>query len=359
MDTDIQGLANFSVLGMPGTSNRFTVNGMNENDNGASLPLVGSLNLLLGQNQIQEATVVSIGYSGQFGGTAGANVNYITKSGGNDFYGNAQYYWNGRVFNANDWFNNAYQQPRPFDIANQWAGSFGGPIKKNKLFFFFDTEGLRVTIPSVTQVLIPSPQFEEATIANIDSRFGAASPSHAFYEKIFNLYNGAPGAGSAIPGDFVAGNLGCAGLRISLGDGVPCVMHYLASLSVPSQDALTSGRFDWNPDSSDHIFFRVLRDAGHTTVLAPPNYTGFRQESTQTWWQGKLSRRTIPVLRPQANSSSPGHILIGRLVQRTRESDAAALPSNHLFPPPEQFTGVGDSSQFRVVGSSNNSPKIS
>jgi hypothetical protein len=85
MSTDMQGGTNFSLLGMPGTSNRFTINGMNNNDNGLNLPLVGSLNTLLGQNQIQEATVVSIGYSGQFGGTAGANINYITKSGGNEF----------------------------------------------------------------------------------------------------------------------------------------------------------------------------------------------------------------------------------------------------------------------------------
>ncbi len=64
MNTDMQGLANFSILGMPGTSNLFTVNGMNDNDNEINLNLVGSLNLLLGQNQIQETTVVSTGYSG-------------------------------------------------------------------------------------------------------------------------------------------------------------------------------------------------------------------------------------------------------------------------------------------------------
>ena len=71
MSTDIQGGANFSSLGMPGTSNLFTINGMNDNDNGGNLVMVGELLLLLGQNQIQEATVVSIGYSGQFGGAAG------------------------------------------------------------------------------------------------------------------------------------------------------------------------------------------------------------------------------------------------------------------------------------------------
>jgi hypothetical protein len=71
MNTD-GGVGNFSSLGMPGTSNLFTMNGMKGNDNGLNVNLVGSLNLLLGQNQIQEVTVGSIGYSGQFGGAAGA-----------------------------------------------------------------------------------------------------------------------------------------------------------------------------------------------------------------------------------------------------------------------------------------------
>jgi hypothetical protein len=192
---------NFSILGMPSTSYLYSIDGV---DN----PPIGVLGLLLGQNQVQEAAVVSTGYSGQFGNAAGGNINYVTKSGSNQFHGNLQYYWNGRVFNANDWFNNAFHVPRPFDIANQWAGSFGGPLKKDKLFFFFDTEGIRVLVPQVTQVLVPSPQFEAATIANIDSRFGAESASHAFYKRMFDLYNAAPGANSAAPGSFVPGDLG-------------------------------------------------------------------------------------------------------------------------------------------------------
>ena len=121
---------NFSILGMPSTSYLYSIDGV---DN----PPTGVLGLLLGQNQVQEATVVSTGYSGQFGNAAGGNINYITKSGSNQFHGNAQYYWNGRVLNANDWFNNAFGFPRPFDIANQWAGSFGGPIKKGQAVFLF------------------------------------------------------------------------------------------------------------------------------------------------------------------------------------------------------------------------------
>ena len=131
MNTDVPNSTgmNFSILGMPSTSYLYSIDGVDD-------PATGALGLMLGQNQIQEATVVSTGYSGQFGNAAGGNINYITKSGNNQFHGNAQYYWNGRVLDANDWFNNAFGVPRPFDIANQWAGSFGGPIKRDKLFFF-------------------------------------------------------------------------------------------------------------------------------------------------------------------------------------------------------------------------------
>ena len=158
MDTDPQGWANFSSLGMPATSTLLTVNGMNDNENGYNANNVGSLNLLLGQNQVQEATVVSIGYSGQFGGAAGANVNYITKSGSNEFHGNAQYYWNGSILNANGWFNNATSVARPANTANQWAGSFGGPIKKDKLFFFLITKVSECCFPrlSLSRYLVRS-----------------------------------------------------------------------------------------------------------------------------------------------------------------------------------------------------------
>ena len=91
---------------------------MSYNDLGLNVPLTGAFNLLLGLNQIQEATVVSNGYSGIFGSAAGTNVNYITKLGGDVFHGNAAYDWNGRILNANDWIANATGLPRAFDSAN-------------------------------------------------------------------------------------------------------------------------------------------------------------------------------------------------------------------------------------------------
>jgi hypothetical protein len=295
MNTDQTGpkitLGNFSSFGMPGSSNLFTINGMNSNDMGFSLNMTGATFMLLGQNQIQEATVVSNGYSGQFGLFAGANVNYISKSGGNRFHRNAVYYWNGRAFNANNWFNKANGVPRPFDIANQWAGSIGGPIKKEKLFFFFNTEGLVLMIPSLpVPVIIPSPSFQAATISNIDARFGLSSASDAFYKQIFDLYNNAPGANRATPG--APGDpLGCGGFQEpnGLGTFVPCAYSFESTLTgQPTREFLMSGRMDWNIGSNDRSFFLLQYNVGLQPTNTDPISPAFNAKSNRPWWQGQL-----------------------------------------------------------------------
>jgi hypothetical protein len=289
-DSSLNTMGNFSILGMPGTSYHYTIDGMNNNENFQNRSVGGSLGLVLGENQIQEATVVSTGYSGQFGGAAGGNINYITKSGSNEFHGNAQYYWNGRVLNANDWFNKAFGNPRPFSIANQWAGSIGGPIRKNKLFLFFDTEGLRLLIPQNFFVTIPSPEFETATVANIDTRFGPTSASDAFYKRIFNLYDATPGANRAIPGGFSDDPLGCTGFSgpNGLGTTVPCAVHFFKTRGRSSQDALTSGRVDRNFGKNDRAFFRIQREHGLGAFYTDALSSLFDADYDVSLWQGQF-----------------------------------------------------------------------
>jgi Carboxypeptidase regulatory-like domain len=298
MNTDtigFGGLGNFSILGMPGTSNLFTLNGMNNNNTVVNTNNSGVMGMLMGQNEVQEATIVSNGYSGQFGGVAGASVNYLTKSGGNAFHGNAQYYWNGTALNANDWFDNAFGNPRPVDTAHQWAGSVGGPIKKDKLFFFFDTEGMSVLLPYSPQAVLPSTQFESATIANIDSIFGSGSASHKFYEQVFDLYNSAPGASRALPGNFNPQDpTGCNGWvnpndPNGVGATEPCAVHFLQNVSVPSSQSLVSGRVDWNLGSNDRLFLLAQFDHGHIANFVDAISPVFDAYSRQPWWQGQLS----------------------------------------------------------------------
>src|SRR5579859_986660 len=300
------GSSNVSILGMPGTSNLFTLNGMSDNSsiehhvNGdlivANTNISGVLGMLLGQNEVQEATVVSNGYSGQYGGAAGSFVTYLTKSGSNALHGNAQYYWNGTALNANDWFDNAFGAARPLDNANQWAGSLGGRIKRDKLFFFFDTEGMRVSLPSYSQVVLPSPQFETSTLSNIDTIFGSASASDKFYQKMFNLWNSTPGASAAKPGD---GNslLGCYGWKDPtdpnspnrLGVNEACTVHFPTNVYASSNDSIVSGRVDWNLKSTDRVFLLVQYGNGKTPVHVDQVSPLFNAYCNQSTWQGQLS----------------------------------------------------------------------
>ena len=101
------------------------------------------------------------------------------------------YWWNGRLLNANNWMsNNSGSHRRPFSNANQWAASFGGPIIKNKTFFFVDYEGMRFLLPNVDQVTSPTPAFIAAAEAQVAAYHPAES---ATYNKFMSFYQNAPG----------------------------------------------------------------------------------------------------------------------------------------------------------------------
>jgi len=161
------GYGNFSSEGLPGTSNLFTINGADYDDPYLNLNNSGASNLTLGANEIAETTVVQNGYSVQYGRFAGAQVNYITKHGANAFHGDLVENWNGDMLNANDFFNNVNGVQRPRDDSNQYAALISGPVKKNKLFFLADTEGIRYVLPVTAVVTIPSTALEQYALANV------------------------------------------------------------------------------------------------------------------------------------------------------------------------------------------------
>jgi len=287
------GYGNSATYGLPATSNLYTVNGMNENDPFLNLNNSGATNLLLGQNDVREATVVNNGYSGQYGGLAGANVNYVTKAGSNAFHGNAIYWWNGRTLNANNYFNNASGTPRPFDNANQWAASLGGPIRKNKTFFFADYEGLRVVLPTSVPVNIPSADFQAATLANLTTNNADSVP---FYTQVFNLWQnarGASGAQNILPqGTDDSGNVisgpGC-GSFTGFGDTTtPCALQFQSTAGNLTTEYLVTGRLDQNLGNSDRLFIHFRTDHGLQATYTDPINPLFNAQSNQPQYEGQL-----------------------------------------------------------------------
>src|ERR1700738_4217164 len=154
------GFGNVEFNGLPALSNGYIVDGLETNDPLTNLNSGLSTNLVLGLNSVSEVTVNTISYAVDQGRYGASQVNYVTKSGTNAFHGNLYGLWNGSKFNAADFFTNAtpgHHQPR--STVNHFGGSLGGPIKRNKLFFFFDSEWVRIALPIVSATVVPTTAF--------------------------------------------------------------------------------------------------------------------------------------------------------------------------------------------------------
>ncbi len=318
------GFGNFSTYGLPGTSNLFTLNGQNDNDPFLNLNNSGATNLLLGTNDVLEATVTNNGYSGQYGQLAGSQVNYISKSGENAFHGNAIYFWNGRALNANDYLNNLAiagqpSTPRPFDNVNQWAASFGGPIVKDKTFFFFNYEGLRVIIPTAAQARIPTAEFQTKTLANIAGVDPAALP---FYQSIFSLYNGVHGS--------QVGSGTCSTLSVLTLAG-PCFNILQTSQSNFTHEYQMSLRIDHKFSEKDSIFGRVQTDQGVQATFTDPISPVFNTQSTQPEYQGQLSYTHILSANAVNEFKVSGQWYSAFFDNADRQAALAAFPTTLSF----------------------------
>lgn len=96
-------------------------------------------------DSVEEFKVEQSNFSAEYGFAVGAIINVITRSGTNQFHGSAYEFLRNSVMDANDWFNNASNVGIPALKRNNFGGTIGGPIKKDKTFFFFDYEGLRAS----------------------------------------------------------------------------------------------------------------------------------------------------------------------------------------------------------------------
>jgi hypothetical protein len=307
------GYGNFSSFGLPSTSNLFTTNGNDNMDPYLNLNNSGASNLALGANELSEIVVVNNGYTAEYGRQAGAQMNASTKSGTNDWHGNLLYWWNGRALNANEWFLKqseiAANSPnvRSFANNNQWGASLGGPILKNKLFFFVDTEGLRYVLPGAGgAVWIPTPQYANYVLANVNSTTPGSLP---FYQNIFNLYAGAPGASRAVaatPSDDAflgcgqasqanGGIPGFGALTVDAGGnptswGTPCAQQFRSTQNNLNTEWLLSTKVDWIMGSRDKASIRFRTDHGVQATGTDPINAAFNANSVQPEYEGQINQ---------------------------------------------------------------------
>src|SRR5882757_5980619 len=164
--------ANIAANGLNEVFNNQMVDGMDNNEREQFTILMRP-----SIDMIQEVKVDTNSYPAEVGRAGGAVINLLTKSGTNDWHGGVYEFWRNDLLNANDFFSNLSGTPRPKYRQNQFGGSLGGPIRKDKTFFFGDYEALKIRQGVPTGLIFTPTLFEEQNPGNFSDVGGPILPA--------------------------------------------------------------------------------------------------------------------------------------------------------------------------------------
>src|SRR5215469_10997902 len=179
----------YSIAGQRTDANNFTIDGVSANfgvqANATGFPgqsgtgtaqafsAVGGTSTLVSVEALQEFRVETSSFAPEFGKTPGGHVMLTTRSGGNDWHGGVYDYFRNDVLDANDWFANRAGKGRAPERHNDFGGFLGGPIHKEKTFFFVSYEGARLRLPETSIQIVPSLAARAAAPAGVASVLNA------------------------------------------------------------------------------------------------------------------------------------------------------------------------------------------
>src|SRR5450432_1917612 len=179
----------FSMNGSRGRSNNYLLDGTDMNDGYRNDPAInqagvfGTPSTILPIDAVVEMNVLS-NFEPEYGRNGGAIVNIVTKSGTNALHGSLFEYFRNDALDARNYFDQNSAPKAPFHN-NQFGGSLGGPIKKDKTFFFLDYEGQRENVGVISLACVPTPAFIQSATAT-----ASASPSglSSVGQQLLNFY---------------------------------------------------------------------------------------------------------------------------------------------------------------------------
>ena len=190
----------FSVNGQRAASNYWMVDGVSANigaNSGGSpgngmggtagaLSVLGGTNSLVSVDALQEFRIQTSTYAPEFGHTPGGQISIVTRSGTNQWHGTAFDYFRNDILDANNWFADHEGLSKPMERQNDFGGVLGGPIVKDRTFFFFSYEGLRLRLPQVTLTDVPC----DSTCTVFGNARAMALPAMQPFLDAFPLPNG-------------------------------------------------------------------------------------------------------------------------------------------------------------------------
>ena len=303
----------FSVNGQRADANYFTVDGVSANfgvtgfpvlvqSAGGALPALGvsgGTNSLVSVEAVQEFRIQTSSFAPEFGRTPGGQISIVTRSGANNFHGTLFEYLRNDRLDARDWFGNFNGLPKPAERQNDFGGVLGGPVRKDRTFFFFSYEGLRLRQPSTGESVVP----------DVASRQQVSSAMRPFL-KAFPIPNGA-----------------------ALGPGLA---EFNASYSNPSSLNADSIRIDHAINSKSHLFGRYNYSPSSTDQRSPPlagpclSVTQPFSSSVQTGTVG-LTESIAPAVSNELRVNYSNQRVASRY-SMDNFGGAVPLPDSTLFP---------------------------
>ncbi len=169
----------FSANGNLETQNYFALDGIDNNSGSTNLQEGSVQTVQPPPDALQEFRVQTRTYSSEFGASAGAVINASIKSGSNGFHGDVWEFLRNNDLDANTFFNNAGGVPRGHFAQNQFGGTLGGPILKNRTFFFVDAQGFTSRKATTTNSVVPTPLMQTGNFTELRPTLSTAVPGQS------------------------------------------------------------------------------------------------------------------------------------------------------------------------------------
>jgi len=280
-DTDLLSMGSTQALdpregvvnGVRGNQSYVSLDGIESNDYQNQSAFTSALPITL--DALQEFRVITTNATASSGAAGGAQVEMVTKSGTNQFHGNVRWFNRDTSLAANSFFNNMDSVPRAKLIRNIYGGSVGGPVLKDRLFFFLDYEGRRDRSATPTTRVIPSDSLKAGSLI-----YQVAGPGTG----VIPCPNGAGQYCEELtPTQVAALDPGCSG---GTGCGVNPAMLQLMSL-YPTGNAPTLG-FDGGLTSTGFIF-NAPTNTDNSIYTTRLDYKLTRDGRHSIFWRGNLA----------------------------------------------------------------------
>lgn len=282
---------NYSINGQRTDSNIFTVDGVSADltginstnglaGNGPMQTALGTTQSLASIDSLEEFKIQTSGYTAEFGRSPGGQIQFTTRSGSNNTHGTLFDYFRNTVLDANSDQNDYNGDPKTAEHQNDFGGTLGGPLNvpkiyagKDKTFYFFSYEGLRLLTPSNENEYVPTQAFRSA-----------ASPNAQPYLNV-----------KPLPNPSSAGNKdGCTIIDPSTGNAAACDALFYYGYSNPSRLDNISLRVDQNLSNRLHAFVRYSDTPSSNLSGAETFIT--ETANAHTWTAGLTANLTTALL---------------------------------------------------------------